>query len=80
MSVHVFLNLLNLLRKIDKMQGCIAFDLFLAKSFKISIMQEQCLKFYLSYDIYITFKSYFGGMKKFRSECCYQHHYMLQNM
>ena len=40
MSAHVLLNILNELRKRDKMRGCRAFDLFFATSLINSLIQE----------------------------------------
>ena len=51
MSAHVLLNLLNELRKSDKMRG-----LFCLIN---SIILSTVVRFYLSYDITITLKSYF---------------------
>ena len=60
MSAHVLLNLLNELRKRDKMQACRAFYLFFATSLINSILMEhKNVRFYLSYDIKMILKSYF---------------------
>ena len=59
MSAHVLLNLLNELGKEIKCEACQAFYLFFAASLINSIIQEHNVRFYLSYDIKITLKSYF---------------------
>ena len=51
MNAHVLLNLLNELRKRDKMWGLPSFYLFFATSSINSVIQEHKIRFYLSYDI-----------------------------
>ena len=55
MNAHVLLNLLNELRKRDKMQGFASILSLFPTSLINSIIQEH----YLSYDMKITFKSHF---------------------
>ena len=57
MSAHVLLNLFNRLGRKIKCKAYRAFYLFLATSLINSIIQEQNVRFYLSYDIKITLKS-----------------------
>ena len=53
MSAHVLLNLLNELRKRDKMQGLLSIYLF-ATSLVNSIIRSTNVRFYLSHDIKIN--------------------------
>ena len=62
MSAHVLLNVLNELRKRDKMLG---FNLFFATSLINSIIQETNVRFYLSYDIKCTLKSHVWREKRY---------------
>ena len=50
MSAHVLLNLLNKLRKRDKMRGLSSILSLFRNEFNNSIIQEQNVRFYLSYD------------------------------
>ena len=61
MSAHVLLNLLNELRKRDKMRGLQSIlSLFRNKFNKFNNTGSgKNVRFYLSYDIKIIFKSYF---------------------
>ena len=51
MSAHVLLNLLNELRKSDKMQGSPSILLLFCNEFNNSICRSRDVRFYLSYDI-----------------------------
>ena len=55
MSAHVLLNLLNELRKRDKMRGLPSILFLFCNEFN----KFNNVRFYLSYDIKIIFKSYF---------------------
>ena len=68
MSAHVLLNLLNML-------GKRAFYCFFAMSLINSIIQEQNVRFYLSYDIKITLKSHFW--RKMLKFCHYVHNVVM---
>ena len=60
MSAHVLLNLLNELRKRDKMRGLPSIlSLFRNEFNKFNNTMARILRFYLSYDINITLKSHF---------------------
>ena len=61
MSAHVLLNLLNVLRKSDKMRGLPAFYRFFAMSLINSTLQEyECkILFIYIYDTKIILKSHF---------------------
>ena len=54
MSVRVLLNLLNELRKTDKMRGLSGIYLVFARSLINSIIQEHKCRFNLSHDVKIT--------------------------
>ena len=55
MSAHILLNLLNELRKRDKMRGLPS----ILSLFRNEQYRSTNVRFYLSYDIKITFKSHF---------------------
>ena len=55
MSAHVLLNLLNELRKRDKMQSLPSILFFFCNEFN----KFNNVRFYVSYDIKLIFKSYF---------------------
>ena len=59
MSAHVLLNLLNKLRKIDKMRSLSSIYSF-SQSLINSIKQEHEFRFYLSHDIKINTNHIFG--------------------
>ena len=60
MSAHTLMNLLNKLRKRDKMLGLPSILSLSRNEFnKFNNTGAQMLKFYLSYDIKIILKSYF---------------------
>ena len=60
MSAHVLLNLLNDLRKRDKMRGLPSILSLIRNEFnKIQLYKSRNDRFYLSYDIQITLKSHF---------------------
>ena len=58
MSAHVLFNLLNKLRKRDKMRGLLSILSLICNEFNNSIIQEHEVRFCLSYDIKITLKSH----------------------
>ena len=58
MSAHVLLNLLNDLRKKDQMRGLLS--ILSLSSNELNKFRSTNVRFYLSYDIKIILKSYFG--------------------
>ena len=81
MSAHVLLNLLNELRKRDKMRGLPSILSLFATSLINSIVQEhECFKFYLSYDIEITLKSHFWRKNIIILSICTQRCYGRHNV
>ena len=64
MSAHVLLNLLNKLTKRDKMRGMPSIlSLFRIEFNKFNYTGGKNVRFYLSHDIEIILKSYFGLKK-----------------
>ena len=59
MSAPVFLNLLNKLRKRDKMQGLTSIYHFIATNLMNSIIQKHECRFYLLKGVYMTLKLHF---------------------
>ena len=65
MSAHVLLNLLNNLRKTDKIRGLPSIlSIFRSEFNKFNNTGARMLRFNLSYNIKITLKSHFWGNKK----------------
>ena len=64
MSAHVLLNLLNKLGKRDKIRGLpsILF-IFRNEFYKFSYSKSMNVRFYLSYNIKLTFQSHFSRFK-----------------
>ena len=80
MSAHVLLNSLNELGKRDKMRGLPRFYLFFATSLINSIKKSTNVRFYLSYDIKITLKSYFCRKSVILLSLCKQRCYGRHNV
>ena len=81
MSAHVLLNILNELRKRDKMRGLPSIlSLFRNEFNKFNNTRAQIVRFYLSYDIKITLKSHFCRKNVMILSLCTQRCYGRHNV